>query len=255
MAGELQGRVAVVTGGSRGIGRRICRTLAEKGASVVVCYQRDSAAASEVVSLICQHSGSASSAVAVQGDASAPPDVSRFFDAAVSAFGHVDIVVHAAAILLTSFPSIENTPLEDRQRIMDVNATGTFLVCQEAAKRVTVGGHGRIITFSSIFAQGVRAGYGAYIASKAAVEALTKVLAKELRGRRITVNCVSPGAVATDMFYAGRSEASLEELRVAPVLERLGRTEDIAPLVSFLASDEGEWVNGQVIRIDGGTVI
>ncbi|KAH7429212.1 hypothetical protein KP509_09G037000, partial [Ceratopteris richardii] len=235
---NLKWRVAVVTGGSRGIGRRICRTLAEKGASVVVCYQRDSAAASEVVSLICQHSGSASSAVAVQGDASAPPDVSRFFDAAVS-----------ASVI------IENTPLEDRQRIMDVNATGTFLVCQEAAKRVTVGGHGRIITFSSIFAQGVRAGYGAYIASKAAVEALTKVLAKELRGRRITVNCVSPGAVATDMLYAGRSEASLEELRVAPVLERLGRTEDIAPLVSFLASDEGEWVNGQVIRIDGGTVI
>ncbi|KAH7429193.1 hypothetical protein KP509_09G035000 [Ceratopteris richardii] len=255
MAGELLRRVAIVTGGSRGIGRTVCLALAQQGASVVVCYQGNSSAASEVVSLIHQQSGSPTSAIAVQGDVSVASDVSGFFDAAVSAFGRVDIVIHLAGILLSSYPSIENTSLEDWQKIIAVNATGTFLMCQEAAKRVTVGGHGRIITTSTSLVHSLAPGYGAYTASKAAVEALTKILAKELRGRRITVNCVAPGAVATDMFFSGKTEPMIEVARMAPPLERLAESEDIAPLILFLASDKGEWVNGQVIRINGGAAI
>lgn len=251
---DLAGRVAIVTGGSRGIGRDVCLALAAHGASVVVCYQGNSAAASEVVSLI-QQQGSGGTAIAVQGDVGKAADVSSIFNAATEAFGHVNIVIHLAGLLLSSYPTLENTSLEDWERTMSVNATGTFLICKEAAKRVTPGGKGRIITTSSSMVHLLKPGYGAYVASKAAVETLTKMLAKELKGRRITANCVAPGPVATEMFFAGKDEATIQTFREAPPLERLGEPADITSLILFLVSDGGEWVNGQVIRANGGLAI
>lgn len=138
---------------------------------------------------------------------------------------------------------------------MSVNATGAFLVCKEAAKRIVTGGGGRIITASSSMVHILKPGYGAYVASKAAVEAITKMMAKELKGRKITANVVAPGPVATEMFFAGKDEALIESFKAAPPLERLGECEDIASLILFLVSDGGEWVNGQVIRANGGLAI
>lgn len=251
---DLKGRVAIVTGGSRGIGKEVSLSLARHGASVVVCYQGNVAAAEEVVSLIKQLGGPAS-AISVQADVSNATHIPVLFDATIAAFGHVNIVINLAGTILSSYPTLETTSLEDWEKIFSVNATGTFLVCKEAARRITTGGKGRIITTSSSMVQILKPGYGAYVASKAAVEAITKITAKELKGRRITANCVAPGPVATEMFFAGKDEATIQGMREAPPLERLGESEDIAALILFLVSDGGEWVNGQVIRANGGFAI
>ncbi|KAH7421674.1 hypothetical protein KP509_13G070400 [Ceratopteris richardii] len=250
---DLHGRVSIVTGGSRGIGRDVCLALARHGASVVVCYQGNSSAAAEVVDLIQKEGNGA--AIAVKCDVSNTSDVTALFDQAISTFGQVNIVVHLAGILLSSYPTIEDTSLEDWQQTFSVNVTGTFLVCKEAAARITQGGKGRIVTTSSSMVHILKPGYGAYVASKAAVETLTKILAKELRGRRITANCVAPGPVATEMFFAGKDEATIQAMREAPPLQRLGEPADITSLILFLVSDGGEWVNGQVIRANGGFAI
>ena len=197
----------------------------------------------------------AKKAIAVRGDVSKEADVKAIFDAAIQAFGHVNIVIHLAGILLSSYPTLEQTSAEDWERTMSVNATGTFLVLKEAAQRIVGGGKGRIVTTSSSMVHVLKPGYGAYVASKAAVETLTKIMAKELRGRAITANCVAPGPVATDMFFAGKDEALVESFRDAPPLQRLATPHDIAPLILFLVSDAGEWVNGQVIRANGGLAI
>ena len=266
--------MAIVTGGSRGIGREVCLHLAQHGASVVVCYAGDAHAASDVVALIKSQTqtdmaggqeqeaknaeaknAEAKKAIAVRGDVSKEADVKAIFDAAIQAFGHVNIVIHLAGILLSSYPTLEQTSAEDWERTMSVNATGTFLVLKEAAQRIVGGGKGRIVTTSSSMVHVLKPGYGAYVASKAAVETLTKIMAKELRGRAITANCVAPGPVATDMFFAGKDEALVESFRDAPPLQRLATPHDIAPLILFLVSDAGEWVNGQVIRANGGLAI
>ena len=270
---DLSGRVAIVTGGSRGIGREVCLHLAQHGASVVVCYAGDAQAASDVLGLINMQTQTQTDvaggqeeeqkakvkvkakAIAVKGDVSKEADVKAIFDAAIQAFGHVNIVINLAGIFLSSYPTLEQTSSEDWERTMSVNATGTFLVLKEAAQRIVAGGKGRIVTTSSSMVHVLKPGYGAYVASKAAVETLTKIMAKELRGRRITANCVAPGPVATDMFYAGKDEALVESFRDAPPLQRLGTPQDIAPLILFLVSDAGEWVNGQVIQANGGLAI
>ncbi|KAI5057159.1 hypothetical protein GOP47_0027174 [Adiantum capillus-veneris] len=250
---DLHDRVAIVTGGSRGIGKEVCLTLARHGASVVVCYQGNVAAANEVVSTIQQQGVGA--AIAVQCDVANPSHIAALFDAAITTYGHINIVVHLAGILLSSYPTLESTSLADWEKTFSVNVTGTFLVCKEAAARISQGGKGRIITTSSSMVHILKPGYGAYVASKAAVETLTKMLAKELKGRRITANCVAPGPVATELFYAGKDEATIQAMREAPPLERLGEPDDIASLILFLVSEGGEWVNGQVIRANGGFAI
>jgi len=143
---------------------------------------------------------------------------------------------------------------EDWDWIFQVNCKGAFLCSREAAKRVVRGGGGRIINLSSTLVGIPTPGYGAYSASKAAVEMMTRILAQELRGTQITANCVAPGPVATDLFFAGKSEALVETMAKGAPLERLGKAEDVAPLVAFLAGDEGEWVNAQVVRVNGGRV-
>uniref|UniRef100_A0A7C9CX65 3-oxoacyl-[acyl-carrier-protein] reductase n=1 Tax=Opuntia streptacantha TaxID=393608 RepID=A0A7C9CX65_OPUST len=255
----LQDRVAIVTGASRGIGRGVALHLASLGAKIVINY---SSTSSQVLSehLISEinllpTTTSAPRAVAVQADVSDPTQVTHLFESAEQAFkSPPHILVTSAGILDPKYPSIQNTDLADFDRTFAVNTRGTFLCIQEAAKRVKRGGGGRIVTVSTSTAASFRPGYGAYTASKAAVEAMTKILAKEMKGTGITVNCVAPGPIATEMFFEGKTperiQAAIEECPHG----RLGKVEDVAPVVGFLVSDAAEWVNGQIIRVNGGYV-
>jgi 3-oxoacyl-[acyl-carrier protein] reductase len=240
-------KTAIVTGGSRGIGAAISKRLAAAGFAVVVNYVGNARAAGQVVGAIEKAGGRA---LAVQGDVSEPAAVRTLFDAAVKAFGGVDVVVNSAGILPTA-PIGEATD-EDFDRIVAVNLKGTFNSLREAARRMRDGG--RIISFSTTVVGTKLENYGLYTATKAAVEALTGILAKEMRGRNIAVNAVAPGPVATDMLLAGRTPEMLEVFAKAAPMERLGTPEDIAGVVAFLAGPDGGWVNGQTIRVNGGIV-
>ncbi|THF62396.1 SDR family oxidoreductase [Pseudothauera nasutitermitis] len=238
-------RTAVVTGGSRGIGRAIARRLAADGLAVVVHYTGNDAAAAQTVAAIEAAGGQA---LAVRGDVGDAGDVARLFDAAQEAFGGVHVVVNSAGIL--PMAQIAPAGLEDFDRTIATNLRGAFLVLGEAAARLGEGG--RIVALSTSASALALPGYGPYIASKAGVEGLVRVLANELRGRRITVNAVAPGPVGTELFYQGKSAEQIARMAALPPLERLGTPEDIAGVVSFLAGPEGEWVNGQVLRANGG---
>ncbi|KAJ6797837.1 short-chain type dehydrogenase/reductase-like [Iris pallida] len=249
----LAGRVAIVTGASRGIGRGIVLHLSSLGARLVLNYSTNSALADQLAAEI--NASSPNSAVPVQADVSDPSAAKALFDAAEASFGSpVHILVHNAAIVDPNYPSLAATPLADFDRVFAVNARGAFLCLREAANRVARGGGGRIVALSSSLVGSLMPGYGAYTASKAAVEAMVRTMAKELRGTGITANCVAPGAVATDMLFAGKSEEAVRIEAELPPFGRLGETRDIAPVVGFLCRDEAEWVNGQVIRANGGYV-
>ncbi|KAH0662947.1 hypothetical protein KY290_030234 [Solanum tuberosum] len=250
----LQDRVAIVTGSSRGIGKAIALHLASLGAKLVINYSSNSTQADDVVTQINSTSDSPR-AIAVKANISDPDQVKSLFDAAESAFkSPVNILVNSAGVLDGKYPSILNTTLEDFDRTFDVNARGAFVCCQEGAKRIKHGGGGRIICLSTSLAAAFRPGYGAYIASKAAVEAMVKILAKELKGTGITVNSVAPGPIATELFYEGKTEAMIKRVIDDCPHGRLGLPEDIAPVVGFLAGDASEWVNGQIIRVNGGFI-
>ncbi|PWA45497.1 NAD(P)-binding Rossmann-fold superfamily protein [Artemisia annua] len=253
----LQDRVAIVTGSSRGIGKAIAIHLASLGAKVVINYNSNSTLADLLVTQINQSLSKSNSpqAIAVKGDVSDANQVKSLFDAAESAFNApLYILVNAAGVLDPSYSTIENSSLDEFDKTFSVNTRGAYLCCKEGAKRIKKGGGGRIICLTSSMAVALRPGFGAYAASKAAVEALVKILAKELKGTRITANCVAPGPIATDMFYDGKTEEMINKAINESPLDRLGLPEDVAPLVGFLASDGGEWVNGQVVRVNGGYI-
>ncbi|WP_186265075.1 SDR family oxidoreductase [Burkholderia gladioli] len=238
-------RAAIVTGGSRGIGRAIATRLAADGFAVVVNYAGNAAAAQETVGAIVEAGGTA---IAVQGDVASEADVARLFDTTVERFGSVDVVVNSAGVM--SMAAIDTEQLEAFDRTIATNLRGTFLVLAQAAKRMQRGG--RIITLSTSVIALSFPGYGPYIASKAGVEGLVRVLANELRGRGITANVVSPGPVATELFFNGKTDEQVAKLAKLAPLERLGEPEDIASAVSFLAGPDGAWVNAQVLRVNGG---
>ncbi|WP_369050004.1 SDR family oxidoreductase [Burkholderia gladioli] len=238
-------RAAIVTGGSRGIGRAIATRLAADGFAVVVNYAGNAAAAQETVGAIVEAGGTA---VAVQGDVASEADVARLFDTTVERFGSVDVVVNSAGVM--SMAAIDTEHLEAFDRTIATNLRGTFLVLAQAAKRMQRGG--RIIALSTSVIALSFPGYGPYIASKAGVEGLVRVLANELRGRGITANVVSPGPVATELFFNGKTDEQVAKLAKLAPLERLGEPEDIASAVSFLAGPDGAWVNAQVLRVNGG---
>ncbi|GAB2266793.1 hypothetical protein Dimus_001782 [Dionaea muscipula] len=268
----LHDRVAIITGGSRGIGKGIALHLASLGAKVVINYSASSSTklAEELVSHInwTYYSSSGYSnhqpssppppphrAIAFRADVSDPDQVKALFDAAEEAFeAQPHILVTSAAINDPKYPKIAELSVEDFDKTMAVNARGTFLCIREAANRVKRGGGGRIITITSSMTEAPMTGYGAYTASKAAVQAMVKTLAKELRGTGITANSIAPGPVATDLFYDGKDEETVRMLTNLAPLGRLGETQDIATVVGFVAGDAGEWINGQVILVNGGYV-
>ena len=237
-------QVAIVTGASRGIGAAIAERLAADGFTVIVNYSGNQALADELVRKIEQSGGRALSARADVSDAAA---VAQLFDRAEQAFGGVDILVNNAGVIALA-PVAEMSDA-DVDRLIDINLKGTFNTLREAAKRLR--DNGRIINFSSSVVGLLQPSYGMYAASKAAVEALTSVLAKELRGRNITVNAIAPGPTATGLFLDGKTPELIDRLAKMAPLERLGQPQDIAAAVSFLAGADGAWINGQTLRASG----
>ena len=239
------GKSAIVTGASGGIGRAVAERLARDGFDVIVGYAGTLGRAEAVVAGIA---GAGHRAIAVRADVASEVDVDHLFAEAVSAFGSVDVVVNCAGIM--PLQPIAGADLNLFDKVIATNLRGAFVVMGQAARQLSSGG--RIIVFSTSVIAKAFPTYGPYIASKAGVEGLVHVLANELRGREVTVNAVAPGPVATELFLAGKTDSQIEQLRMLPPLERLGEPEDIAGVVSFLAGPDGGWVNGQVLRANGG---
>jgi 3-oxoacyl-[acyl-carrier protein] reductase len=244
---QSNAKVALVTGASRGIGMAVAERLARDGFKLIINYSEGAAPADELVRKL---EGAGAQAIAVKADISDPRAVREMFDAAEASFGGVDVLVNNAGIM--ALASIAETDDASFDRHIAVNLKGTFNTLREAAKRLR--GGGRIVNFSSSVVNRLVPTYGVYIATKAAVEGLTSVLAKELRGRSITVNAVSPGPTATDLFLKGKPQEAVDQLAKMAPLERLGQPSDIADVVSFLAGPDAAWVNGQVLRVNGGLI-
>ncbi|WNL45856.1 SDR family oxidoreductase [Dyella sp. BiH032] len=242
-----QQKTALVTGASGGIGRAVALRLAEDGFAVAVHYAGNPEAAKEVVREIEQAGGRA---VATGGDVAEPADVRRIFDETAALTGTIDVVVHSAGVM-SNMP-IAGGDLATFDRMIRINLRGAFVVLSEAAQRAPAGG--RIIALSSSTVGRSFPTYGPYIASKAGVEGLVRVLANEMRGRNVAVNVIAPGPVGTDLFYQGKSEERIAEIAKFAPMERIGTPDDIARAVSFLAGPDGQWVNGQVLRVNGGMV-
>lgn len=242
-------KVAIVTGASRGIGAAIAKRLALDGFAVVVNYASSREKAEEVIHDIQAEGGEA---IALQGDVSNAKDVESLFDRAEAIYGGVDVLVNNAGIQTPKPIHIADMDDELYDQIFNVNTRGTFLTLRQAARRLRSGG--QIVNFSTSVVGLAMPGYAIYSGSKVAVEIFTNILAKELRGRKITVNAIAPGPTATDLFYQGKSEELVEKFAKQAPLERLGQPDDIASAVVFLVSPEGSWVNGQTLKVNGGIV-
>jgi 3-oxoacyl-[acyl-carrier protein] reductase len=240
-------KVALVTGASRGIGLAVAERLARDGFTLVINYSESAAPAEALVRKIERAGGRALAAKADIGDAGS---VRRMFDAAEAAFGGIDVLVNNAGVM--TLAPIADTDDASLDRHIAVNLKGTFNTLREAAKRLRSGG--RIINFSTSVVGMLMPTYGIYVATKAAVEALTSVLAKELRGRNITVNAVAPGPTATDLFLKGKPQEVVDRMAKMAPLERLGQPNDVADVVAFLAGPDAGWINGQVLRVNGGII-
>ena len=240
--------VAIVTGASRGIGAAIARRLADYGYAIVVNYAGRAADAEEVVSAIAAAGGSA---IAVQADVADSAAVTRLFDAAIERFGRIDVLVNNAGVMPAALPHLADTDDAAFDRMIGVNLKGTFNTLRAAASRMAQGG--RIVNLSTSLVGLAMPGYAVYAATKAGVEMMTNILAKELRGKEIRVNAVAPGPTATELFLDGKSDEQVQRLAKMPPLERLGQPDDIAAVVAFLAQPGG-WVNGQTLRANGGIV-
>lgn len=244
-----ESKVAIVTGSSRGIGAAVARRLAADGYTIVVNYAGNSDAAQVVLEDIKAHGAQGA---AIQADVSIAAQAAALFDQASTLFGGVDILVNNAGIMQPGLVSLADTEDALFDKIIAVNFKGTFNMLRTAAGRLRDGG--RIVNFSSSVCKLAFPGYSVYAATKSAVETMTNIFAKELRGRNITVNAVAPGPTATDLFLNNKTEEQIEHLSKMPPLERLGQPEDIANAVAFLVGPDGAWVNGQTIYVNGGIV-
>ena len=239
-------RVAIVTGASRGIGAAIARRLARDGMQLVVNYASGKAAADELVASMLADGGAA---IAVKANVANAGDVQALFAAAEAAFGGVDVLVNNAGIMPPALPALADTDDATFDSLFAVNVKGSFHTMRQAATRLRHGGS--VVNFSSSVMGLALPGYSIYGASKAAIETMTTIFAKELRGKNITVNAVVPGPTATTLFLNGKNEETIARMGKMAPLERLGTPDDIAAAVAFLAGPDGRWVNGQTLRANG----
>jgi 3-oxoacyl-[acyl-carrier protein] reductase len=244
---DKTGKVAIVTGASRGIGAAVAERLASDGFAVIINYSSDARSAETLERKIKDNGGRA---LAAKADVSNPNAVRDMFDAAERTFGGVDVLINNAGIMKLAKIADSDDALFDQQ--IAINLKGSFIAMREAAKRLRDGG--RIVNFSTSVVGTRLETYGVYAATKSAVETMTAILSKELRGRNITVNAVAPGPVATELFLSGKSPELIDRLAKMNPMERLGTPEDIASAVAFLVGPDGGWINGQVLRANGGMV-
>jgi 3-oxoacyl-[acyl-carrier protein] reductase len=244
---KLTGKVALVTGSSRGIGKTIAEELALNGAKVIVNYAGNSEKAAEVVAGIIKQGGEA---MAIQADISRIIEVERLFQSAMEAYGQIDILVNNAGIMITK--PITAITEEDFDKIFAVNVKGTYFACQQAARYMS--NNGRIINFSTSVAGMMFPAYSLYAGTKGAVEQFTRQLAKEFGPKGITINAVAPGPVNTELFTVGKTKEEIETISKMNAFGRLGETRDIAKVLLFLSGQESQWVTGQTIRINGGFI-
>jgi 3-oxoacyl-[acyl-carrier protein] reductase len=242
---SLRDKVAIITGSSRGIGAEIARTLAGAGAKVVVNHVGNQKAAEAVCAAITEAGGEA---LAVRADVSDSANVRKLFDVAIERFHRVDILVNNAGVLLSR--KIADISDEEFDRVLDINVKSVFYALREAATRLSDGG--RVVSLSSTVTRLMLPNYGAYAASKGALEQLTRIFAKEVGERGVTANIVSPGPVNTEMFTTGKSEETIKRMASMSFLGRVGEPADVARVVLFLVSDEAGWVTGQNISASGG---
>jgi 3-oxoacyl-[acyl-carrier protein] reductase len=241
----LTGKVTLVTGASRGIGAAIAKELANAGARVVVNYAGGKEAAEQVVAEIKNNGGDA---IALQADVSRAGDVKQLFDAAIAHYGKIDVLINNAGIMITKL--LKDTSDEEFSRQFDINVKGTFNTLREAASKLA--DNGSIINFSTSVNRIMLPTYATYVATKAAVEQLTRVFAKEAGSRGINVNSVSPGPTDTALFTSGKSQELIDRLAALSAFNRIGQPTDIAKVVVFLASDAAKWISAQNIGINGG---
>ena len=240
-------KIAIVTGASRGIGAAVAERLAKDGFAVVINYSGDVKSAEALAGKIEAGGGRA---LAIKADVSDPKAVREMFERTEQVFGGVDVLINNAGIMKLAKIADSDDALFDQQ--IAINLKGSFNAMREAARRLREGG--RIVNFSTSVVGTKLETYGVYTATKAAIETMTAILSKEMRGRNITVNAVAPGPVATDLFLTGKSAELIDRLAKMNPMERLGTPEDIAPAVAFLVGPDGGWINGQVLRANGGMV-
>ena len=240
----LAQKVALVTGASRGIGAAVAQKLAGEGAKVIINYAGAQQEAEQVVQAIKDGGGDA---IAIKADVSKAAEVTAMFDAAIAHYGRIDVLVNNAGIMITKL--LKDTTDEDFTRQFEVNVRGTFNTLREAAAKLAE--NGSIINFSSTTTRLMMPTYSTYVATKGAVEQLTRVFAKEIGNRGINVNAVLPGPTNTELFTKGKPQELIDRLASLNAFNRLGQPEDIARVVAFLAGDDAKWISGQTIGLNG----
>lgn len=240
-------KVVLITGASRGIGAFTATLLAQQGHKVVINYANNDQQATQIVENIKAAGGTASR---FKADVSQSNQVELLFDYVINTYGKIDVLINNAGIM--NFKKIALLDDATIDKVIAINLKGSLYAMREAAKRLEQGG--KIINLSSSVIGMKLEGYGIYTASKAAIESLTAILAKELRAKNITVNAVAPGPTATELFFEGKSDELIAQLAKASPLERLGTVEDIAAVLNFVVSNDGNWINAQTIRVNGGIV-
>ncbi|MGF9698884.1 SDR family oxidoreductase [Paenibacillus sp. MABNR03] len=244
---KLSGKVAIVTGSSRGIGRSIAEQLAELGADVVINYANSPDKAEQVAEIARQKGVRA---ITIQADLARKNEVERLFSETINQLGKVDILINNAGIMKTTL--LAEVTEEEFDEQFAINVKGTFFACQQALNYME--DKGRIVNFSTSVNGQMFPGYSVYAGTKGAVEQITRQLAKEFGSKQITINAVAPGPVNTELFTVGKTEQQLEGLRKMNAFGRLGEPEDIASVISFLVSPESQWVTGQTMRVNGGFI-